>query len=45
MLVGGVGIDLVDDDLDAERMGPGDQGIKVGKRAEDRIDVAIAETS
>ncbi len=41
MLVGRVGIDLVNDDLDAERVRLGDQRIEVGERAEDRIDVAI----
>ena len=41
MLVRGVRIDLVDDDLQPERMRARDQRVEIGERAEDRIDVAI----
>jgi hypothetical protein len=41
MLVGGVGIDLIDDDLEAEPVRFVQQPVEIGKRAEDRIDIAI----
>ena len=41
MLVGAVRIDLVDDDLEPERVRALDQRVEVGERAEHRIDVAI----
>jgi len=40
-LVATVRIDLVDQHLEPERMGARDQGIEIGERAEDRVDVAI----
>ena len=39
--VAGVRPDLIDDDLHAERVRAGDERVEVGKRAEDRVDVAI----
>ena len=36
-----MGIDLIDQDFQAERMGAGDQRVEIGKRAKDRIDIAI----
>ncbi len=41
MLVGAVRIDLVDDDLESERVRALDQRVEVGERAEHRIDIAI----
>ena len=41
MLVGGVRQHLVDDHLEAERVGLGDQRVEIGERAEQRIDVAV----
>ena len=41
MLVRSVRIDLVDQYLEAEFMGPGDDCVEVFQRAEDRVDIAI----
>ena len=41
VLVGGVVGDQVDDHLEAELVGPRDQRVGVGERAEQRVDVAV----
>ncbi len=41
MCVGRMGVDLIDDDLEAEPVGLCQQGVKVRQRAEDRVDIAI----
>ncbi len=41
VLVGGVVGHHVDDDLEAELVGPLDHGVGVGERAEERVDVAV----
>jgi hypothetical protein len=41
MPVGGVVGDDVDDDLEAEPVGVGQEAVEVGQRAEDRVDVAV----
>lgn len=41
MPVGCVGIDLIDDNLQAKRMGTCNQCIEIGKCSENRIDIAI----
>ena len=41
VMVGCMGIDLVDDDFQAQCVGPRHQGIEIRQRAEHRIDIAI----
>ena len=41
VLVRGVAEDLVDDDLEAQLMRPGDKGVEIGEGSEDRVDVLI----
>ena len=41
VLVRGVGIDLVDDDFEAEAVGAFEQPVEIGQRSEDRVDPLI----
>ena len=41
MRVGGVVGHEIDDDLEAEVVGGGQQSVSVGERSEDRVDVAV----
>jgi hypothetical protein len=41
VLVRAMGVDLVDDDLEAEAVGRGEEPVEIGERAEDRVDIAI----
>jgi hypothetical protein len=40
-MIRGVGVDLVDDDLEPKTVGTAQKFVEIGKSAEDRVDVAI----